>query len=68
MIIVTGMRVFKRPWKAALPAVILAEGGNPECGLGLDSRGGHENDGGEGGADEGGPSGSRGGASPPASL
>ena len=27
--------------------VILAEGGNPECGLGLDSRGGHENDGGE---------------------
>ena len=29
----------------SLPAVILAEGGNPECGLGLDSRGGHENDG-----------------------
>ncbi len=29
----------------SLPTVILAEGGNPECGLGLDSRGGHENDG-----------------------
>ena len=32
---------------AAFLPVILAEGGNPECGLGLDSRGGHENDGGE---------------------
>ena len=30
---------------AAFLPVILAEGGNPECGLGLDSRGGHENDG-----------------------
>ena len=38
---------------AGLPSVILTEGGKPECGLGLDSRGGHENDGGEGGADEG---------------
>ena len=37
-----------------LPAVILAEGGNPECGPGLDSRGGHENDGGGREADEGG--------------
>ena len=46
MIIVTGMRVFKRPWKAVLPAVILASRRESSPVLSVNPSGGNPADGG----------------------